>query len=92
MIVNRRFRTLHHIHPDNLRAKYRAEMMRDESVATTDIQDVSAAGNNPCNLQGHVVSASNRSAATLTKPAPFHSVNDILYSIKKLRDSVAHRG
>jgi hypothetical protein len=51
-------------------------MMRDETVATPNVQDFRSLRNNPRDFQRHVVGAANLAPAPLALPAALDSFND----------------
>ena len=70
--IDRRFGGCGDIDADNAGAEHRAQVMRDESVTATNIQNFSTTRNQARNFQRHVVGAADFAAALLARPAPLH--------------------
>jgi hypothetical protein len=73
-IVDGRFSVTAQVDAHCTRAEYRAEMMRDEAIATADVENFSAPRNKARNLQGHVIGAADFAAPALALEAAHNSV------------------
>ncbi len=76
LIVDGRFSPASQISPDHARAEHRAQVMRNEPAAATDVKHFSAAWYYSGDLQRHVVSATDLSPSSFARPAAFKSADE----------------
>src|SRR5436190_9214 len=67
-IIDGNIRFLRQVDPQNAGAEQRAQVVRDETVATANVQDFRAVRNDTSDLQSHVVSAANLTPSLLSRP------------------------
>src|ERR1700738_2763107 len=75
-IIDRSFSAVSQIDSDRSAAKHCAQMMRDETVATANVQYFRPVRNDAGDLQRHVISAANLASSPLALPAAPDSFDD----------------
>jgi hypothetical protein len=77
-IIDCRLSAASQINPDNASAEHRAQMMRDEAVATADVEHFGAARYHTRYFQSHVISAADFASAPLAHPTTLQGTNNTL--------------
>src|SRR6476661_8351030 len=84
-VVHERFRRTVYIDSQDVTAQQSREVLGDEAVAATNVQNFVGVRNGSRDLEGHIVSAPDFAAAAFaTKPAPEARKNAVAISTGKI--------
>src|SRR6266404_9519559 len=73
-VIDRRFSAVAQVDAHCTRAEHRAEMMRDKTIATANVQNFRSIRNYTRDLQSHVISAADFAPSPLALEATYESV------------------
>src|SRR5687768_8888823 len=73
-VINRRFRGIRDVYSGYGCSQHRRKMMRDKSIAATDVKHFRAPRDYTRDLQSHIVSAANLSSPALAQPTALYAI------------------